>query len=147
MSPSPSASGWKRLGEQLIRRRVELDPRYSNRTLFCAERALDYRLVYDIEVARRRNFRKTTLGAIAAAYAVTLDSLNGVVRADAEYLEPVPHPPSRPDMSRSGPGAGGTPEEEALRAIAADSRLRPELRQAFIALAKAMKAAGEENSA
>lgn len=75
MSPRTDAAAWKRLGELLIRRRIELDPAYQNRTTFCTERGIDYRLAYDIEEARRTNFRKGTLAGIAAAYGVTLDSL------------------------------------------------------------------------
>ena len=90
MSPSPSAADWRRLGELLTRRRVELDLRYQNRTTFSAERGIDYRLAYDVEEAKRTNFRRTTLAGIAAAYAVTLDSVYAAL--DGGPLEPVPPP-------------------------------------------------------
>ena len=90
MSPDASLTGWKRLGELLTLRRVELDLRYQNRTIFSTERGLDYRLVYDIEEHRRPNFRTTTLAGIAAAYAVTFDSLLAVLRDPGANLEPLP---------------------------------------------------------
>jgi hypothetical protein len=90
MSPDASLTGWKRLGELLTLRRVELDLRYQNRTTFSTERGLDYRLVYDIEEHRRPNFRTTTLAGIAAAYAVTFDSLLAVLRDPSASLEPLP---------------------------------------------------------
>lgn len=88
MSPSPSSADWGRLGELLTRRRVELDPRYQNRTLFCEERDVDYRLAYDIEEARRSNFRPATLLAVAAAYAVTPESVTAALQGGS--LEPLP---------------------------------------------------------
>jgi hypothetical protein len=87
MSPSSSPANWKRLGEQLTRRRVELDPRFSNRGVFAAERAIDYRLAYDVEEARRVNFRPATLAHIAAAYAVTPESITGALAGGS--LEPL----------------------------------------------------------
>ena len=63
------SAAWTRLGELLIQRRVQLDPRYRNRRLFAIERGLDSRLVADIERARRQNFEGVTLAAaIEAAY-------------------------------------------------------------------------------
>ena len=46
--------------------------------------------VYDIEEHRRPNFRTTTLAGIAAAYAVTFDSLFAVLRDPGASLEPLP---------------------------------------------------------
>lgn len=105
MSPNPAPASWKRLGELLIRRRVELDPRYQNRSTFCAERGLDYRLAYDIEEARRTNFRSTTLAGVAAAYAVTPDSLSGVLHDPRAGLEPTPAPSRPAPLRAAGPDA------------------------------------------
>lgn len=89
MNQTPSAADWERLGELLTRRRVDLDPRFQNRTVFAEERGLNYRLAYDIEEAKRSNFRPATLAAIASAYAVTAESVSAVLRGDGE-LEPLP---------------------------------------------------------
>lgn len=100
---SPSPADWKRLGEQLTRRRVELDSRYSNRTAFSAERGIDYRLAYDIEEARRSNFRPATLMAVAVAYAVTTESVHAALRGgdldpvSGSRLSAVPPLPGLPD--------------------------------------------------
>lgn len=100
MSPNPS--DWQRLGEQLTHRRVELDPRYQNRTTFCTERGLDYRLAYDIEEAKRTNFRSSTLVAIAAAYAVTPESISGVLRGgDLQRVARAAPDPPDPTPSRA----------------------------------------------
>jgi hypothetical protein len=58
----------QRLGAMLIQRRVSLDSRYRNRRIFAGEAGLDYRLIYDIEEARRANFGASTLAAIEGAY-------------------------------------------------------------------------------
>src|SRR5207253_3737222 len=66
--PMTAQGSWKRLGEMLERRRVELDTRYRNLTLFAAERGIDYRLAWDAEHGARSNYRRPTLRAIEVAY-------------------------------------------------------------------------------
>lgn len=113
MNPSADPAAWVRLGELLTRRRTDLDARYRNRTLFAAERGLDYRLCYDIEEHRRANFRTATLAGIAAAYGVTADSVLAVLRNSADHLEPaspprlapVPSPPSSAEFAGDLPDA------------------------------------------
>ena len=51
--PSYPRSAWESLGELLVRRRIELDSRYRNRRTFTSERAVEYRIVNDIELGRR----------------------------------------------------------------------------------------------
>lgn len=132
MSPAATPAAWKRLGELLTRRRVELDVRYQNRTTFTDERGLDYRLAYDIEEARRTNFRKGTLAGIANAYAVTADSLLAVLRDAHAQLEPVESPVPQAPAAR---GAGAPEDGEAERVIRllieAIDRDRPALREAM----------------
>ena len=65
---SDTGDRWGRLGAYLIQRRTQLSPRFHNRGAFCAATSLKYRLVYDIEEARRTNFGSSTLAAIEAAY-------------------------------------------------------------------------------
>ena len=55
MASHPRAA-WVRLGELLVRRRIELDPRYRNRRTFTSERGVEYRIVNDIELGRRDNY-------------------------------------------------------------------------------------------
>lgn len=116
MSPAAEPAALKRLGELLTRRRVELDSRYQNRTVFAAERGIDYRLAYDIEEARRGNFRTTTLTAIANAYAVTAESLFAVLRG-AAALEPVPGPARSDAVRKLSPPADEDPTERLIRRI------------------------------
>lgn len=119
MSPS-STDDWERLGEQLTRRRVELAPRYGNRTVFAAERGIDYRLAYDIEEARRTNFRRTTLAGIAVAYAVTLDSVYATLKNGS--LEPVPPPPPPPLAWEDG--GEGEPQGDAAWSLFPDDAVK-----------------------
>lgn len=79
---------WQQLGDALIRRRVSWQPRYRNRRTFCGERGIDYRLVFDIEHAKRTNFGRATILDIARAYAVTPESIDATLAGGA--LEPVP---------------------------------------------------------
>lgn len=85
----PTAN-WKRLGELLVRRRIELDPRYSNRQLFASERGLNYRTVSDIERGRRDNYEDATVTSVEVAYGVAAGS---VARAlGGGELEPLAAP-------------------------------------------------------
>lgn len=103
---------WKRLGELLVRRRIELDPRYSVRQLFAAERGINYRTVSDIERGRRDNYEDGTLAAVEVAYGVTRGSVAAALNGGS--LEPLPPatltpvPPAPPDPSAS-------PSEKALK--------------------------------
>ena len=74
MPPYPAAS-WTRLGELLVQRRIEIDPRYRNRTVFADERGLHWRLLYDLERARRVTFGPETLAAVEVAYELAPGSI------------------------------------------------------------------------
>ena len=93
MPPHPAGS-WVRLGGQLARRRVEIDPRYKNRTLFAEERGMNWRLLHDIERAKRTNFEPETLAAIEVAYEL---APGAIARAlDGADLEPASASESAP---------------------------------------------------
>jgi hypothetical protein len=78
--PAPEEQdAWERLGALLERRRVEMDTRYRNLTLFCEERDIDYRLAWDIEHAARDNYRRPTITAIEIAYAWVPGSIRRVL--------------------------------------------------------------------
>ena len=96
---------WQLLGPLLIQRRTALDPRYHNRTTFAEVTGLNYRVVYDIEEARRTNFGGSILAAIEAAYRLEPGSiarfLTGApldVQPSAggrdSTVTPVPEPPA-----------------------------------------------------
>lgn len=91
-------AAWKRLGELLQLRRGELG--YKRRPAFTREREINIRLVTDIENAYRPNtFLTPTLREIAAAYAVTYDSMVAVILGHDDELIPAA-PPS--PLSRLG---------------------------------------------
>ena len=69
MSASADTAGWKRVGELLEQRRVEIDTRYANLRLFAEERGIDYRLAWDLEHGARANYRRPTLTAAEVSYA------------------------------------------------------------------------------
>lgn len=81
-----------RLGEQLVRRRIELDPRYRNRQLFADERGVSYRIVSDIEAGRRENFEDATLAALEVAYQLAPGAIQAAETRG--HLEPLPAPPA-----------------------------------------------------
>lgn len=62
------AANAERVGRLLSRRRVELNPRYSNRQKFLAATGLNARLVYDLERGRRFGYRDSTIDAVEQAY-------------------------------------------------------------------------------
>ena len=103
---------WQRLGALLIQRRTALDPRYHNRTAFSEATGLNYRVVYDIEEARRANFGTSILAAIEAAYRLEPGAIGrflagGELEPQAAFPPlPRPAPPARRDVDFSG----GDPE-------------------------------------
>lgn len=70
---------WKRLGDLLIQRRIELSPRYRVRTVFAEETGLHWRMLYDIERGKRANFPDETLAAIEVAYRWQPGSIRAVL--------------------------------------------------------------------
>jgi len=90
-----ATADWKRLGTALTQRRVEIDPRYMNRSLFCAERGLNYRLTYDIEAGARTNYGAITLRAIEVAYELEVGAIDVFLASDGELrvrAEPIATP-------------------------------------------------------
>ncbi len=112
---APEAA-WHRLGELLQLRRAELG--YRRRPEFTKDRDINVRLVTDIENNYRPNtFLTPTLRDIAQAYAVTWDSLAGVLAGTAEKLEPAPPPAPAtqlPPMTGEDKNAATWPYAEAV---------------------------------
>jgi len=131
---------WKRLGELLTRRRVALDPRYHNRRLFCDERQINYRLVYDIELAKRADFAMATLAAVAQAYAVTFESIQQAL--DGGELEPIPEAAKPAPRFQVLPGgAGQVPGETDARDLSVfDVLAGPIIRELWETIEKARAA-------
>ena len=84
--PSYPHSAWARLGELLVRRRIELDSRYRNRRTFTSERAVEYRIVNDIELGRRDNYEPATLAGLEVAYELAPGAISRTLAGDG--LEP-----------------------------------------------------------
>jgi hypothetical protein len=92
---------WQRLAHLLIDRRVQLAPRYRNRRVFCDEKNLDYRVVSDIETARRDNFSGPMLTALEVAYDI---AEGGIRRAiDTPDLDALPERPKDRTLTNRAP--------------------------------------------
>ena len=70
MPASPGKAARKRLGDLLIRRRVELDPRFRNRAEFQRATGIDYRLIQDLETGamNRQKYAPSTIALFEHAY-------------------------------------------------------------------------------
>ena len=98
MTASTSADRWQRLGVLLVQRRTALSPRFHNRGAFCEATGLKYRLVYDIEEARRTNFGPSIIAAIEAAYRLTPGAIaRFLAGGELETAEGLPPPEPRRD--------------------------------------------------
>lgn len=82
------------LGAALKARRVELDPAYKNRALFAQHTGLNYRLIGDIEQARRDVYRGTTMQAIERAYRLK----PGSIQRHLDHGQPLS--PDAPEITR-----------------------------------------------
>jgi hypothetical protein len=131
--PTASSADWKRVGEKLTQRRVELDPRYRNRQTFITERGINYRTVSDIERGRRGNYEAATIASVEVAYKVTPGSV-GHVLAGGE-LEPQPVTTSAAEAL-----INGEPDDEAFVLFPDDQVLRWVFRATFLPLTAGQKA-------
>jgi hypothetical protein len=83
----PAASTWKRLGDLLVRRRIELDPAYANRQKFADAVRVNYRTIADIEKGRRDNYEAATIASVEVAYRLAGGSIARTVAGGS--LEPL----------------------------------------------------------
>ena len=95
--PPADRTARERLGRLLAERRAQISPRYANRRAFAADREMNWRTLYDIEAARRDNFRPETMRAFEAAYMLAPGSL-GRTLAGGE-LEPLPPASPAPEAA------------------------------------------------
>lgn len=82
------STAWRQLGERLTARRPQVDPRFRNRRVFAQENRVDYRVVFDIEKARRSNFSTGTITALEMAYRWKLGSIKKVLDGGEPDVEP-----------------------------------------------------------
>ena len=100
--PSRPSAAWERLGEMLVRRRLELDPRYRNRQTFARERGPRlYRVFSDVELGKRTSYKPATLAEIEAAYQLEPGSIGRFLGGGD--LDP-------PQSGGSGPAAASSDE-------------------------------------
>lgn len=86
MASTPPDESWQRLGRALIARRVDLNPKYKSREAFARATGMDYRVLFDIENARRTNFGPTTIARIERAYRLAGGSMEKF-RANPDLTE------------------------------------------------------------
>ena len=77
--PTDRADAWTRLGQLLVERRIDLNPRYKNRRTFCEERGVDYKVVSDIETTKRTNFGRDTIAHLEVGYEVKAGGIQAVL--------------------------------------------------------------------
>jgi hypothetical protein len=97
-----AVTAWQRLGDLLVTRRVQIDPRYTSRRTFVAETHSGkqdswYRMITSVENGSRDNYSRETLAAIEIAYQLQPGSLNRTL-TEGGALEPLqqPAPPQAP---------------------------------------------------
>lgn len=79
---------WRNLARLLVERRVQLAPRFHNRRAFCDEKHLDYRVVSDIETARRDNFGAPMLTALEVGYEIAEGGIRQALKDPATEVLP-----------------------------------------------------------
>ena len=98
------ATAWRRLGDLLLARRVELG--FPKRAAFARHLGLSHdRTLSDIELARRRNFDRTTLLFIERSYGWENGSIAAVL-AGGEPSVTEQNPGRSPEVDRSSVGGG-----------------------------------------
>jgi hypothetical protein len=130
-----SSPAWTRLGDALIRRRIEMDPRYRNRRRFVDERGAEYRTVSDIEKGRGRNFEPATIIAVESTYRLAPGAIRRYLNGAPE-LEPAPGTPGAPAPDEPGagePAAGPPADTTADEMVAAVLQLAASRAEAAIA--------------
>ncbi|MEZ0076385.1 hypothetical protein [Planotetraspora sp. GP83] len=75
---------WRQLGDQLVHRRVQLDPEYRTRRAFVvATRAVGangwYRMITSLELGERDNYKRETLAAAETAYRLQPGSIRAFI--------------------------------------------------------------------
>jgi hypothetical protein len=93
---------WERLGRLLIDRRIQLSTRYRTRSTFAEEKSMNWRLLHDVELAKRSTFKPETLRAVESAYELAPGSVGRTLAggpleyARVPQLAPAPVPQPAP---------------------------------------------------
>ena len=125
--PAQPSSAWKRLGELLEQRRVQMNPQYANLSRFAADREINYRLAWDVEHGERTNYRRPTLRAIEVAYGLMPGAIDmALAGGDLSARQDGQVPPIHPEDFPEGP----------LRDIAALPALSDRVKWDLIAIAR-----------
>lgn len=86
---SPPGPEWQRLAELLTARRVELNDAWRTRQQFCRDTGAEYRIIHDLENAKRTNYSSSTLAIIERAYRWQPGSIRAVLDGgDPTPVEP-----------------------------------------------------------
>ena len=107
-APKPS------LGEQLTRRRMDLDSRYRNRQVFADERGVEYRTVSKIENNESTRFRRATITGLEAAYELPVGAIARALADGAAVLPELPDHEPESREARIGPLYGESVDETRL---------------------------------
>lgn len=104
MTTNGDSTAWQRLAAMLIQRRTAIDPRFHSRGAFCKATGLKYRLVYDIEEAKRTNFGSGALASIEAAYQLEPGTIRDFLAGEevsglTPWLAAVPDAPAAEDAT------------------------------------------------
>ncbi|KAA9379727.1 hypothetical protein F5972_08740 [Microbispora cellulosiformans] len=101
----PVDQTWRHLGDQLVRRRVQLDPAYRTRRGFvAATRAASsdawYRVITSLELGERDNYTRETIAAAEAAYRLQPGSIRSYLETGAplQFLDDDADAPARPQQ-------------------------------------------------
>ncbi|WP_326646109.1 hypothetical protein OG884_15770 [Streptosporangium sp. NBC_01755] len=78
---------WQRLGALLRARRVALNPVFRHRVKFCEATGLGERLVFDLELAKRTNFRPEVKVLLERGYQLAPGSIDRTLAAGGHALE------------------------------------------------------------
>lgn len=111
-------------------------PAWKNLTRFSRERDIDWRLAWDIENAKRTNYRRSTLAAIEAAYGWAPGSIDAVLRGREPVLTDQPRVEDddpRPALLRDLVSVSEWESDEQLRSLWDLDRLSPLARVGVIA--------------
>jgi hypothetical protein len=103
---------WERLARALIARRLDLDPKYKSREAFARDTGMDYRVLFDIEKARRTNFGPITITRLERAYKLQNGSIERFL-ADPDLTE-FPDRIGSAAIEIAAPGQGGPPRLSAV---------------------------------
>lgn len=105
---------WRQLSRLLKSRRVRINPRYRNRTTFCSETGLHYKLVQDVEGApdTRTNFTDESFALLEDAYRLPEGSIRRTLAGEPVELPVRSQAASEPLADEPQPQEDGATEPD-----------------------------------